>query len=132
MLGTNDFQFCHPRNDAWSAAQGIVALVSEIRSSPIEPGILVPLVLVVCPPQIRSPHGSIEPKFRDAEQRCFGLAAAYLQAASSLGCHFFDTESVTTSIRVDGVHLDAHQHGKLGNALEEIVQPILTSVGNRI
>jgi hypothetical protein len=92
----------------------------------------VPQVLAVCPPQIRFPHGSIEPKFRDAEQRCLSLAAAYLQASSSLGCHFFDAESVTTSSRVDGMHLGAHQHGKLGNALAEIVQPILTSVGNRI
>jgi len=131
MLGSNDFQFCHPHNDAWSAAQGIVALVNEIRNSPVEPGMPVPPVLVVCPPQIRSPRGSIAPKFREAEQRSFGLAAAYLQAASSLGCHFFDAESVTTRSTIDGVHLDAQQHAKLGNALAEIVQPILTSVGNR-
>jgi hypothetical protein len=41
-LGTNDFQFCHPYNDAWSAAQGITALVKEIRKLPIEPGMTVP------------------------------------------------------------------------------------------
>jgi GNAT superfamily N-acetyltransferase len=29
MLGTNDFQFSHPYNNAWSAAQGIAALVNE-------------------------------------------------------------------------------------------------------
>jgi len=28
MLGTNDFQFSHPYNNAWSAAQGIVTLVN--------------------------------------------------------------------------------------------------------
>ena len=27
MLGTNDFQFSHPYNNAWSAAEGIAALV---------------------------------------------------------------------------------------------------------
>src|SRR5580658_6684949 len=58
MLGTNDFQFCHPYNDAWSAAQGIVALVNEIRKAPIEPGMPVPPVLIVSPPPIRSPRGS--------------------------------------------------------------------------
>src|SRR5712691_13131602 len=31
MLGTNDFQFAHPYNNAWSAAQGITTLVNEIR-----------------------------------------------------------------------------------------------------
>ena len=126
MLGTNDFQFCHPYNDAWSAAQGITALINEIRTSSIEPGMPVPPVLVVCPPQIRSPQGSIAPKFLGAEQRCAGLAEAYRQVASGLGCHFFDAGTVTTSSKVDGVHLDRDQHLKLGNALAEVVPLILT------
>jgi lysophospholipase L1-like esterase len=131
MLGTNDFQFCHPYNDAWSAAQGITALIHEIRKSPMEPGMPVPPVLVICPPQIRSPRGNIAPKFRDAEQRCAGLAEAYMQVASGLGCHFFDAATVTTSSRVDGVHLDRDQHSKLGNALAEVVRLILTPASNR-
>jgi lysophospholipase L1-like esterase len=112
-------------NDAWSAAQGITALINEIRKSPIEPGMPVPPVLVICPPQIRSPRGNIAPKFRDAEQRCAGLAEAYMQVASGLGCHFFNASTVTTSSRVDGVHLDRDQHSKLGNALAEVVRLIL-------
>lgn len=131
MLGTNDFQFCHPWNDAWSAAQGITALIHQIRASPVEPGTAVPPVLVVCPPRIRSPRGSIAPKFRGAGLRCVGLAEAYMQVASILGCDFFDAETVTSSSTVDGVHLDPDQHLRLGNALAEIVQPILTSASNR-
>ena len=127
MLGTNDFQFCHPYNDAWSAAQGIVALVNEIRTSPVEPGMPVPPVLVVCPPLIRTPRGTIAPKFRDADLRCTGLAYAYRHVASVLGCHFLDAETVTSSSTVDGVHLDRDQHARLGNALAEVVQPILIS-----
>ena len=50
MLGTNDFQFSHPYNNAWSAAQGLAALVNEIRRSPIEPGMPMPPILVVSPP----------------------------------------------------------------------------------
>ena len=130
MLGTNDFQFCHPHNDAWSAAQGIAALVIEIRKSPIEPGMPIPPVLVICPPPIRPPRGRIAPKFRGAEQRSAGLAEAYKQIASDLGCHFFDAETVTTSSRVDGVHHDRDQHLKLGNALAEIVRPILSPATN--
>lgn len=91
----------------------------------------VPPVLVVCPPQFCSPRGSIAPKFRGAELRCAGLAEAYMQVASSLGCHFFDTETVTNSSTVDGVRLDPDQHAKLGNALAKIVQPIVTSASNR-
>ena len=127
MLGTNDFQFSHPHNDAWSAAQGIAALVNEIRNAPIEPGMPVPPVLIVCPPQIRCPKGSIAVRFRGAEQRCTGLSEAYTEVASNLGCHYFDGESATSSSPLDGVHLDRDQHLKLGNELAEIVQPILTT-----
>src|SRR6266853_1626436 len=81
--------------------------------------------------EIRSPRGNIAPKFRDAEQRCAGLAEAYMQVASGLGCHFFDASTVTTSSRVDGVHLDRDQHSKLGNALAEVVRLILTPASNR-
>jgi len=89
MLGTNDFQFCHPYNDAWSAAQGIIALVNEIRTSPVEPGMPVPPVLVVCPPQIRTPRGTIAPNFRDADLRCTGLAYAYKHVACTLEMSLF-------------------------------------------
>jgi len=125
MLGTNDFQFCHPYNDAWAAAQGVAALVNEIGKAPIEPGMLVPPVMIVAPPLIRAPKGPIAPKFKAAAERCAGLAEAYRQIAAELGCGFFDAEQVTSSSVVDGVHLDADQHAKLGKALTEPVRAIL-------
>jgi len=125
MLGTNDFQFSHPYNNAWSAAQGIVTLVSEIRKAPIEPGMPVPPILVICPPPIHSPQGVLAAKFSGAEQRCAGLADAYRAACSDLGCRFFDAASVTPSSRVDGIHLDRDQHLILGAALVDVVAPIL-------
>lgn len=125
MLGTNDFQFSHPYNDAWSAAQGVVVLVNEIRKAPIEPGMPIPLILVVCPPPIGSPQGDLAKKFSGAEQRCYGLADAYRAVCSRLRCHFFDAASVTSSSRVDGIHLDADQHLALGHALANVVAPIL-------
>lgn len=131
MLGTNDFQFCHPYNDSWSAAQGVTAMVNEIRRAPIEPGMPVPPILVVCPPPVRDPRGSIAPKFRGAEQRCAGLAEAYMQAASGLGCYFFDAGTVTSTSKVDGVHLDCDQHLALGKALAEVVRAILRTVADR-
>ena len=129
MLGTNDFQFSHPYNEAWSAAQGIAVLVHEIRKAPIEPGMPVPPILIVCPPQIRSPKGALAPKFRDAERKSAGLADACKQVATNLGCHFFDAETATSTSKVDGVHLDSEQHLKLGNAIAGIVQSILAVTG---
>jgi lysophospholipase L1-like esterase len=125
MLGTNDFQFSHPYNNAWSAAQGIATLVNEIRKAPIEPEMPVAPILVVCPPPIHSPKGSLAPKFFGAEQRCAGLADAYRAICSDLGCEFFDAGSVTSASQVDGIHLDQDQHLILGRALAEIVTRIL-------
>ena len=126
MLGTNDFQFSHPYNNAWSAAQGIVALVNDIRNAPVEPGMPVPPVLVVCPPPIGPPKGLIAAKFLGADERCRGLADAYREVTSAMGCHFFDAGSVTASSRVDGIHMDADQHVTLGKALVAVVSPILS------
>jgi lysophospholipase L1-like esterase len=127
MLGTNDFQFSHPYNNAWSAAQGIATLVNEIRKAPIEPEMPVAPVLVVCPPPIHSPQGVLAPKFLGAEQRCAGLADAYRAVCSDLGCQFFDASGVTTSSRVDGIHLDRDQHQVLAAALVDVVAPILSA-----
>ena len=128
MLGTNDFQFSHPYNNAWSAAQGIATLINEIRNAPIEPGTPVPPILVVCPPPIQTPRGPVAAKFAGAEQRCAGLADAYRAASSDLGCHFFDAASVTSSSRVDGIHLDADQHQALARALADVVNSILAEI----
>jgi lysophospholipase L1-like esterase len=38
MLGTNDFQFNQPWNNAFSASHGIATLINEIRTAPIELG----------------------------------------------------------------------------------------------
>jgi lysophospholipase L1-like esterase len=127
MLGTNDFQFSHPYNTAWSAAQGVATLVNEIRRAPIEPGMPIPPILIVSPPAIQSPRGPLAPKFLGAGDRFAGLADAYREVSSSLGCHFFDAGSVTPASRVDGIHLDSEQHLILGQALVDVVTPILWS-----
>ena len=124
MLGTNDFQSMHPHN-AWLSGQGIAALVDAIRQAPIEPGMPVPAVLVAAPPPIRTPKGPIANKFAGGEDKCLGLAEAYSEVAGNLDCAFFDAASVTTSSRVDGVHLDADQHATLGDAMAKAASPFL-------
>lgn len=124
MLGTNDFQSMHPHN-AWHSAQGIAALVDAIRQAPIEPGMPIPPVLVTAPPPIRTPKGPIASKFVGGDEKCAGLAEAYREVADSLDCAFFDAATVTTSSRVDGVHLDADQHATLGEAMAKAVCPLI-------
>ncbi len=124
MLGTNDFQSMHPHT-AWHAAQGIAALVVAIRQAPIEPGMVVPPVLVVVPPPLQTPKGPIAPKFVGAEAKSVGLADAYRAVCTALDCPFFDSGTVTTTSRVDGVHLDADQHLSVGTAMVDVVRPLL-------
>jgi lysophospholipase L1-like esterase len=123
-LGTNDFQSMHTHN-AWHSAQGIAALVTAVRQAPIEPDMPIPPVLVVAPPPIQTPKGPIAPKFLGGDAKCAGLAAAYREVSTALGCHFFDAGSVTASSKVDGVHLDADQHLALAQAMARVVSAIL-------
>jgi lysophospholipase L1-like esterase len=120
MLGTNDFQSMHPHT-AWHAAQGIATLVAAIREAPIEPGMPVPPVLVIAPPPMVIPRGPLAAKFTGAADKSAGLADAYRGIASELGCPFFDAGSVTPASAVDGIHLDADQHARLGKALAVFV-----------
>lgn len=121
MLGNNDFQCTHD-NNAWLSAQGTAKLIDIIRQAPIEPGMPVPEVLVIAPPTIVRPKGAIAHKFQDAEQRWPGLKEALCEVASGRQCHFMDAGAVTDASRVDGIHLDADQHEKLGLAVADFLQ----------
>lgn len=123
MLGTNDFQSVHA-NNAWHSAQGMAALVAEIRRAPIEPGMPVPPVLVVSPPTL-NPSGDMAQKFSGAGERSRGLAQAYQQVATDLECHFFDAATIISTSSIDGVHLDAQHHQVLGQALAPVVASII-------
>ena len=124
MLGTNDFQSVHSHN-AWHSAQGIRTLILEIRAAPLEPGMPIPGILVIAPPEIQAPKGSMAAKFAGADVKCKGLAAEYRKTTEELNCHFFDAESVTTTSKIDGIHLDKDQHHVLGVAIGEIVSRLL-------
>lgn len=120
MLGTNDFQINHD-HDASDAAFGIIKLIEAIRSTPVEPGMPIPVVLIVAAPAITEPKGDIAAKFKDAEQKCVGLADAYKKVCIDMDCLFFDAGLVTTSSLVDGVHLDLEHHVMLGKALSSFI-----------
>ena len=86
----------------------------------------VPPILLVAPPQIQTAKGKIAPKFQGAETKAAGLASAIHLVARELDCHFFDAGSVTTTSRVDGVHLDEDQHLALGEALAAEIKALLS------
>jgi len=120
MLGTNDFQCTHD-NSAWLSAQGTAKLVRCIRQSPIEPGMPVPEILIVAPPEITEPKGPIADKFQGAGKRSIGLSTELEKVAGELSTNFFDAGDVTQSSAVDGIHIDELQHKVLGNAVAQVV-----------
>ncbi|TVO57793.1 SGNH/GDSL hydrolase family protein [Denitromonas halophila] len=128
MLGNNDFQSMHPHN-AWHAAEGVAALIDAIRRAPIEPGMPVPPILIVAPPPIGMPAGTMAQKFHEGDLKCTGLSAALERVAKDHGCAFFNAASVIHCSAADGVHLDAQAHEQLGDALIAPVTAALTNGG---
>ena len=120
MLGTNDFQCTH-ENNAWMSAQGTEKLVQIIRQSPIEPGMPVPEIMIVVPPEIIEPKGVIANKFQGAERRCVGLSTELEKTAKEQSTLFFDAATVTEASTIDGIHLDEDQHCRLGEAIARFI-----------
>ena len=87
----------------------------------------IPKILVVAPPPIQKAKGEIAPKLECAEHKAVNLASAIEEVANETGCAFFNAGSVTTTSKVDGVHLDAEQHLALGKALAKKVKPLLSA-----
>ena len=127
MLGNNDFQSMHPHN-SWHAAEGVAALVAAIRGAPIEPGMPVPPVLIVAPPPIGTPSGTMADKFGGGDKKWVGLAQRLRAVAAGLECPYFDAGEVIHASAIDGIHLDADQHVLLGDALAPTVAALLGSV----
>jgi lysophospholipase L1-like esterase len=127
LLGANDFQATH-QNLAWHSAQGVGAVVGAIRQAPIEPGMRVPPILVVAPPPIGVPSGLMAEKFAGATEKGRGAADAYRRVAVETGCAFFDAGTVISASPVDGVHLDAEAHRRLGLALAPEVMVLFAEV----
>jgi len=120
MLGSNDFQCTHD-NDAWLSAQGMAKLISIIRQAPIEPGMPQAEIMVVAPPVVIEPKGSIAPKFSGAEKRCVGLPEELEKIAKEYATYYFDVNTVISASPIDGIHLDASQHQMLGQAIASAV-----------
>ncbi len=81
----------------------------------------IPEILIVAPPKIIEPKCVIANKFKGAETRCIGLSSELEKIAKEQSTMFFDTEVVTASSHLDGIHLDEDQHRLLGEAIAQVV-----------
>ncbi len=120
MLGTNDLKHrfqLPPVEIAESAAQ----LVLTIRHSEAGPEGQAPDVLLVCPPPVLE-AGCLDEIFEGGAVKSRRLAEFYAATAKRLGVGFLDAGQVIVSSPLDGVHFDADQHARLGQAIADAVR----------
>src|SRR5690606_17620196 len=85
-----------------------------------------PQVLLVAPPLVgRTENAEYGAMFAGGDEASKHLAPLYAELADEAGCGFFDAGSVATASPLDGVHLDAENTRKIGDALAPVVRVML-------
>ena len=127
MLGTNDLlmRSSVSPNDV---GKGIDALLDIIRNSGAGPGSSAPAVLLLAPPPIGSHSGETD-ALESAVTQSHLFAERYASIAADFDCAFLNTGEIVRSSEIDGSHLDASEHKKLGFAVAKRVRMIYTGVG---
>ncbi len=102
-------------------AQGAAELVGIVKRSVAGPDGGPPPALLICPPPIKVLTGLAE-LFEGGIAKSANLAARYEWQAGRLGCHFLDAGKVVDLSSLDGIHLDADAHRKLGMKVAKLVR----------
>jgi lysophospholipase L1-like esterase len=123
LLGTNDLKVRFSVS-AFDIANGAGVLVDVVQKSAAGPGDAAPQVLLLAPPPIARLSGFAE-MFDGARPKSRRFAAHYGRVAQEKGCAFLDTSQAIVSSNLDGIHLEAGEHEKLGAAVAEKVRTLL-------
>jgi lysophospholipase L1-like esterase len=123
MLGTNDLKIRFSVS-AYDIASGAGVLVDVIQKSVAGPDGRAPRVLLMAPPPIAKLSEFAE-TFEGGLGKSKKLGQHYKRVADERGCDFLDTSTVIVSSDVDGIHLDAPEHRKLGLAVANRVRESL-------
>ena len=123
MLGTNDLKVRFSLS-AFDVAAGAGVLVDIVQRSEAGPDGNAPKVLLMAPPPLGRLTDFAE-MFDGARVKSRKLAERFQQAARERGCALFDTSNVIVSSDVDGAHLEAEEHWKLGRAVAAVMRNML-------
>ncbi len=123
MLGTNDLKarFAASASDI---AQGAASLAEMALGSGCGPGGGAPEVVLISPPALGRLTDMAE-MFEGAAERSRRFPGHYRRFAEQYGCGFLDASEVIVSSDVDGIHLEAGEHRKLGEAVAGRVRSAL-------
>jgi lysophospholipase L1-like esterase len=123
FLGTNDLKRRFSLS-AYDIAQGAGVLVGMVQTSGAGPRGAAPQVLLLAPPPVAR-LGDFAEMFEGAEAKSLGLSRHFHQVAALYGCALLDTGQVIVSSDLDGIHFEAAEHRKLGQAVARRVREML-------
>ena len=127
MLGTNDL-LTRSSVSPDDVGKGIDVLLDIIRHSGAGPVSSAPAVLLLAPPPIGSLSGETD-ALKSAVAQSHLFAERYASIAADFGCAFLNTGKIVRSSEIDGSHLDASEHTKLGLAVAKRVRMIFAGDG---
>ncbi|RUU58327.1 SGNH/GDSL hydrolase family protein [Mesorhizobium sp. M2C.T.Ca.TU.002.02.1.1] len=126
MLGANDMKPWIHGNPV-AAKQGIQRLIDIVRGHDYPFDWPAPQILIVAPPAVtRTDNAEFKEMFAGGDDASKRLAPQYSALADEAGCGFFDAGTVATTTPLDGVHLDAENTRRLGQALAPLVRVMLS------
>ncbi len=123
MLGTNDLKKRFSVS-AFDIGRSVGLLLDIILRSGTGPEGGAPKILLIAPPPVGK-LSEFAAMFEGAAEKCAELPRHYRAHAEARGCGFFDAGSVVRASDADGVHLEAADQVKLGDALAPIVRSML-------
>ena len=127
MLGTNDL-LMRSSVSPDDVGKGIGVLLDIIRHSGAGPVSSAPAVLLLAPPPIGSLSGETD-ALKSAVTQSHLFAERYASIAADFGCAFLNSGEIVRSSEIDGSHLDASEHKKLGLAVAKRVRMIFAGDG---
>jgi len=123
MLGTNDLKQRFNRTAA-DIGESVSLLAEMARNTPFGPGDANPKVLIICPPPVAR-LTDYDGMFAGAVEKSRELARYYELAATWAGCEFLNAGDYIRSSDLDGIHFEASEHAKLGQAVAGKVREML-------
>jgi lysophospholipase L1-like esterase len=125
MLGTNDLKkrFSLQPSDI---ALGAGVLVREVLASQVGRDRRAPKALLLAPPPTAVLTEFAE-MFEDAGQKSAKFPEHFGRVAKELGCAYLDTSGIIVSSPLDGIHFEAAEHRKLGEAVANTVRKLVSA-----
>ena len=123
LLGTNDLKARFSLT-AYDIAEGARMLVGVAQASGAGLNGRAPKILLLAPPPITTLTDYAE-MFQGATEKSQRFAGHFARVARESGCAFLDAGSVIVSSPLDGIHFEAAEHTKLGQAVAAKVKELL-------